>query len=459
MSDSDKNKLLTQHLVEKYYDTDEKPSAQVVLLLALQQIIVYLPLIILPTLHLLNASKVSDVYNAIALILLGSALSSCLCFAKSWMGGGVFLPITMAIPLYALCLFYADSSQYHVILNFGLSAGLIQLLMTPLIKWGHRIFNLHLASFITILLGIWVSEMGLVALFFPKDATPLLFTEDNQYLIRIHWHHLALGFFSLALMLYLRLSEKKKSRLFCLLYGSVIPWGIAFLAKMIEPHALAQSIKAPWFALPHVNFGHLAHLQLHFSLPVVIAGIVLSLHVFSMLTMINYANGRCHTLNLVNRLNTRGNIASSLGLILSSVFFFAPLSANPAAFGSQKCVGVYSRTIALGYASILVMLAFSPKVALFFTTIPAAVRGATILFIGSTMFMKGLEYLDINKMSPLHAFIFVLSLLLGASFAIVPSFYLETTEWLSKVTNPMFVLSIMVFFFFHLLFYKQKHIW
>lgn len=445
--------------VKIFYNTEETLSHRMLVALSLQQLVVFLPLIVMPIFIVLQASsQLSLLYHFLAFAMFGCAISTLLLSCRAHIGGSCYLPVTFATPLFSLLLMFAPKGDIGLFISVGVAVGFIQLCLTPLLRWCKIIFNLHLAGFITMLLGIWVAQMGIIALFSPDNISPLMFHKFQQGEHGVDLKQLAIGFLTLGVIFTFRLSNKRESRIFCLLYGSIAGWLIAWLTGSLAKGKVALLMGAPWFSLPSFSFIHFSSLNTNLVFPIIIASFVLTMQLFSMMSMIQHENdGESDTDVFANR-NARVNMASSLGVVLSSMLGM-PLAPNAAAFGVLGCTGVFSKKIGYGVAFFMCLLAFSPKVLMCFMTIPASVRGATILFIGSAMFMYGFAITNFNELRPLHRLIYILSLLVGTSITIEPTFYHSPHVWISAVTNPMFFIALIVFIFCHLIFSRFKGTW
>jgi xanthine/uracil permease len=444
--------------VKIFYNTEETPSKSMLAALSIQQLIVFLPLIVMPIMILLKVSSRIDIlYHFLSLAMFGCAISTLFISVRGYIGGSCYLPVTFATPMYALLLIVAPKGDIGIFMSLGVISGLIQLCLTPLIRWTKIVFNMHLAGFITMLLGIWVAQMGIIALFSPDNITPLLFHKAQHASYSFDLKQLLFGFMSLSVIFACRLSIKKKSRMLCLLYGSMAGWLMAIVTGSLSKNKVALVLNAPWFSWPSFSELHFSPFNTNLSIPIVIASVILTMQLYSIMAMIQHDNGGDPRSKAFANRNAKGNIASSLGLIVSSLFGM-PQAPNAAAFGVESCTGVFSRKMAYGVAASMSLLAFSPRILMCLITIPASVRGATILFIGSAMFMHGLAIIKLKDLAPLHTLICILSLFLGASITIEPNFYHSSHLWISAVTNPMILIALIVFIGSHLVFYKLKGI-
>jgi xanthine/uracil permease len=442
---------------ETLYNTERRPSWLKLSLVSLENLVIFLPLIILPALQLLPTHTLAIILiNTVSVSLLGAGIINLIIVlgAGRWRHG-VFLPVTSSTPLFAISLMAVRTNNAALIYGMGIASGIFQIILTPLIRWLRFIFNTELAGFITMLLGVWVAQMGIMALFFPQQSTPLLFHRPHHHLnLSANLNQTIIGLLVLIIMLGYRLYGNSIHRMLCILYGTIVGWGITLLFGLSNQYVVSLIEKAPWWHWPHPYALSGYHFDFHFLSIFLVAGFIAMLQIFSMLTMIDYETKKTSAAHSSYKHITRGNIASGAGLVISSCFG-APQSPNPASFGALCTTGVYSKQIAYLYGFVLLILAFSPKVALFFATVPASVRGATIMFLGTGMFMNGLKALNVGKMSTLHLSVFATALLAGTSTIIIPKLYLTKIIWIQGITNPVFVVSIFIYIAMHFLFYKK----
>ncbi len=431
------------------FGTETHPAWWKLGIVGIQYLIVFIPLIIYPILTLVGAStSPSLIINTISASLLSAAVTTFLIGRWRGFGGGYFLPITSATPLFAAALLAKQTGDLGLIFGMSLVSGIIVILMSLAIRYLKFIFNITLAGFITMLLGIWVAVLGVDALFFPSDLTPLLFHAPQHLNDAINTNQTIIGLIALAAMLVVRLSSPKKHRLYCLLYGSVIGWLIALIFGQIDSDKLSLLQSAPWLYYPHPFSFVGYHFSTHLLLPYILGGFLISLQVFSMFALIDLeTQADTNALNLSRC--SKGNFTTGIALLVSSLLG-SPQAPNPAAFGAQYATGIYSRRVAYVVSLFALLLSFSPKISALFLTIPAAVRGVSILFLGSGMFMAGLEVVTLNKLNSYQAMIFYLALLIGASFSIIPEFYTTTTVWIKGVTDPTFLIAVVTFIILNL---------
>lgn len=429
------------------------PNLSALLALGLQYLVIFLPLIIGPLLMLGLGSDIPDlIYNSVFSAMMAAAVATLLMCSRRWMGPGVFLPITGATPLFAIGLIVAQKGDFATLLGIGVVAGCLQVLLTPLMRWLKGVFDLRLAGFITMLLGLWVAQMGVVALFLPDQLTPFLFHNEQTQFSQIHGSSLMIGLLSLAVMLGCQIWGNGKVRMFSVLWGSAVGWIVALLFGLLNVKSVHLLKAAPWWFMWEPSKMVMPEFHFHYHLiPCLTAAIILALQAMSMLVMTHHELGRDKDFSGVM---IRGNIRSGLGLIVSS-FLGAPQAPNPAAIGVLSSSGIYARSLGYVCALFLVILAFSPKLSFLFMTIPAPVRGATILFLGSVMFMKGFRAMQFEIMSAFASTVFAFALLLGASMSIIPSFYHTHAVWLSSITNPVFFVAIVIYILLHLLVPKR----
>lgn len=418
------------------YGTDCKPPAFILAGLGLEHFVKFSFLLIC-TQGIASAAGVSTLFTAqlISISLIAGALASLL---MTWRAK-CFIPAQASVPFFILLLTAAKLGGMPAVLGTTLLAGALQCLYTPLFHFGKKIFDHATVGFIILMLGIWASLVGVSELFHPSNLGQLaLRTSFSETAIKNQ--SALLGMIGLWIMLIMRLG--KRSRLFCILFGMLIPWWIAYLLDLIPAEKILNISNAPWFALPHFS---LPHYQFAWPLlaPTIIVAFLASSEVFALITIIFYSEQKPEQ-EITTRVK-RGNFAAGAGVFLSGLMGAVAQSPIPGSIGDLLLTGAYSRYIVYFYAPALCCLAFCPKLAMLMLTIPAAVNGAAVVFMGAVMIMYAFNWLRINQFSAAHLQAFSFAFLLGLATDILPRNYLANTPLLPWVTNSALAIGLFAY--------------
>lgn len=441
------------------YSRVKQPHWFMLLAIGAQYIIIFLPAILVPLISLLrlHVANNSIGFAVIGFACISSAISTLIMRSNGWVGGNCFLPATYSAPLFAVSVLAMQSGSMAVVLGIGIMVGVLQIAFTPLLFLLRRIYNVHMAGFITLILGIWVGQTGIIALLFPDQISPILFHSKSIDLTHADMHQALIGLFALAIMLVLRLRGKASQQVLCILYGSLIAWVLAASIGMLDSRVIGLVKSAPWWQLLSYHNWVKPVFDFHYLLPCAIAALVIMFHVLSMVVTAqhaaDYQKVNPNKKKKKRRRAMTGNLAAGIGLIFTSLLG-APQSPNVAGYGAQISTGWFVKGATWVFAAILIVLAYSPKLLLIFMTIPASVRGATLLFVGSGMFMYGLQTMRVPQMNTFSSVALALAFLIGGGFSIVPEVYDSSHLWIAGVTNPMGFFAIAIYVILHFVFQR-----
>ena len=144
----------------------------------------------------------------------------------------------------------------------------------------------------------------------------------------------------------------------------------------------------------------------------------------------------------------KGNIASGIGITISGIIGGVAQSPIPGSTGDLISTGVQTRLCAYTYSLFIFIIVFSPKLSILFLTIPASVNGAAIIFMGSSLILKGFDMLELNKLSSNQGLAISLSLMIALAASIIPQYIHNINSLnsiLSFITSPMLFVGIIAF--------------
>jgi NCS2 family nucleobase:cation symporter-2 len=124
----------------------------------------------------------------------------------------------------------------------------------------------------------------------------------------------------------------------------------------------------------------------------------------------------------------------------------------PSMVGVAQATGATSRVIAYSLAAWLIVLAFLPKFIYLFLAIPLAVMGSALLFTASFMIAGGIDLITTRKIDTRAILIIGISLLLGLSHEVIPTFYSGLPAYLQMFTNSLLSIVTLTAFLLNLFF-------
>ncbi len=414
------------------------------LFLGLQHVIKFASLIIYPTIIINSAGLTGQTATDILSISIFSIAITTLLFSFKKTGAGCFVSVTSSTALFALIMIAAKMGGLSMVMATTFYVGVLQIIFTLLLRFMKFLFNKELAGFVTLLLGIWVALLGVHEIFYQSDFGRLLLHRKILSTHLANIQDITISLIALAIMIAFRIKKVSTKRLYCISYGIIIAWIIAYFFGRINNQHMVIHYTYSWFQFPIPLNYFSFHIDPSLILPMIIAALISTIEIFGITAMIQQTDLQNNTDFNWSALY-KGNIIVGLCFILASVIGAVPNSPNPGSYGILVASGSFSRKIAYGAALILILVSLCPKLILLLLTIPSSINGAAILFVGSAMFTNGLKMIDINNIGRLKAMNFGFSFILGVSSISIPQFYSQNFVWVRGITDPAFFVSLFCF--------------
>jgi xanthine permease XanP len=135
-----------------------------------------------------------------------------------------------------------------------------------------------------------------------------------------------------------------------------------------------------------------------------------------------------------------GILADACGVMLAGGVGTMGQSTSSANVGLSIATGATSRRIGFACGAILMVLAFVPKLAVFFAILPGPVIGALLFFAASFVIVAGVQILTSRMMDARKTFVVGVSIILGLSVDMLPGVYHSVPAMLL----PVFTSSLSV---------------
>lgn len=437
------------------HNIEDSPSFFVQLGLGLQLLVKFSIMIMFPLLVAEYAGiSLEATVNFISISLIAGAVSTILqAMVRPKIAAGQLLPTFTSVPYFIASLTAAYEGGLSLVLGMTIIGGIIQLALTPLIRRFKFIFTRDVAAFILILLGFWLGVLGVQELFNPSELgqlaihnsllmqkTPALYKKNTDLI----------GYITLSIIIILRLWSPQKLRLYCILIGMIIGWGLACLHGYIPAAGLLRLTTADWLHLPQL-------VNLHYSFK---STLLFPFFLAALITCFEYFALICANEKGVDNdwsspdLPTirRGNFWMSITHIVAGSLGSVAQSPLPGAVGVSIATGAYSRNIAYFFAIGLLLLSCSPKMIAFFLTIPAGVNGAAVTFIGASLFMLGVNMINLKSANSRKTYAIGIAFLIASSSDIIPAIYNPFPALGVVATDPALLLGLFCFIFLTILF-------
>ncbi|KTD46283.1 solute carrier family 23 protein [Legionella quateirensis] len=437
------------------YNTADKPPFLTQLLLGFQLLVKFSIMAMFPLMVAKYAGATPDATaTLISMSLIWGAIATLIqAIAKPKISSGALLPSFTSVPYFVASLSAAHLGGLSMVFGMSVIGGLVQLILTPLIRSYRFVFTKDTAAFILVMLGFWLGVLGVQELFSPSELGQLMIhnTSSTPQSSTNYKHGIdIIGFNVLALMVIIRLWSPQKLRLYFILIGILTGWVLAYLNGFI-PDTLLQGVEsAPWLQLPHLMMP-----QYSFStallFPFLIASFITTFAFFALACVNQRVSSNDWKEPDLSKIR-RGNLWLSITTILASGTGSVAQSPLPGAVGLSITSGAYSKIIAYTFSMLLILISLSPKIIAVFLTIPAGVNGAAAVIMGASLFMFGINMWNLQIAPPQKTYAMGIAFLIAASSDIIPAIYTPFPEIGFLTTEPALLLGIIWFIVLTVLF-------
>ena len=404
------------------YWTDDRPPAHISAAMALQQLsFLSVYLVVSPffarTLHL----NPDDSMQLVSATLIASGFGVIIQTLSKWgIGARLFCPLQATSSTFGALILAKTTGGLSAVFGAVGIVGLTQVLFSFAFHRFRGIFNLQVAGVAVLLIGLGLGHNGLTLILDPKDIE---LTVTQQWIAFIA---------TLGTMIVANVWFKGFIHLFSAFIGLATGF-LACLATVHIPETTQVMIdNSPWFYLPHMTFGSWA-IDLE-SLPaVMMTGLFLALHAFGGLVAsqrFNDADWKRPEMDQVQR----GIVAEGLTNVVSAFLHGVPITSSGGAVTMAAATGCTSRHIALWLGGFSVLLAFMPKVILFWTLLPDVLMGSAMIFLSCFTMMAGLQIISSRLLDNRKIIAIGFGILLGINFESHGAALIESTpNWLQPL--------------------------
>ena len=404
------------------YWTDDRPPAHIAAAMALQQLsFLSVYLVVSPFFARSLQLNADESMQLVSATLLASGFGVVLQTLSRWgIGARLFCPLQATSSTFGALLLAKTAGGLSAVFGAVGIVGLTQVLFSFAFHRFRGIFNLQVAGVAVLLIGLGLGHNGLTLILEPDDH---ILTNTQQWI----------GFVAtLGTMIVANVWFRGFIHLFSAFIGLATGF-LACLATVHIPESTQTLIaNSPWFYIPKMTFGNLSvDTQ---SLPaIMMTGLFLALHAFGGLVAsqrFNDADWKRPEMNQIQR----GIVAEGLTNVVSALLHGVPITSSGGAVTMAAATGCTSRYIALWLGGFSVLLAFMPKVILFWTLLPDVLMGSAMIFLSCFTMMAGLQIITSRLLDNRKIIAIGFGILLGINFESHGSALLESTPaWLQPV--------------------------
>jgi xanthine permease XanP len=255
---------------------------------------------------------------------------------------------------------------------------------------------------------------------------------------------------SLGTMIGLNIWNKGRLRLFCILAGMVVGYGLSGFTGHISGADVRAVLSQPILALPSAS-----HLSWAFDWSMVIPFAVTGLAAAMSATAVVTTYQRLTDAKWVRpemRSVSGGILGDGIAAIVAGLLGTFGLTISTANVGLVAATGVASRRIAFVIAIILAGAAFQPTLVGLLTIMPPPVMASALLFTAVFIMISGVQIISTRVLDSRRTLVIGTGMMSFFVVSVFPSAFAAVPQWAQPLVTSPLVLAILVALSFNLLF-------
>ena len=255
---------------------------------------------------------------------------------------------------------------------------------------------------------------------------------------------------SLATMVGLNIWNKGRLRLFCILVGMAVGYGLAGFTGQIT-HAQFHAVLAlPIFALPSLS--HVAwSFRASMIIPFAVTGLAAAMSATAVVTTYQRLTDAEWVRPDINSIGG-GIFGDGIAAVVAGLLGTYGLTISTANVGLVAATGVASRRIGFVIAAILAVAAFQPTFVGLLIIMPPPVMAAPLLFTAVFIMISGIQIISSRILDARRTLVIGAGLMSFFMVAVSPRAFAGVPHWLAPVATSGLVLATLVALFLNLLF-------
>jgi NCS2 family nucleobase:cation symporter-2 len=405
------------------YAVDEWPPYLRLLFLGLQYAIldaIYLVLVAIIVRHsgASEADKISLMGIACAGLAIGTALQA---LPRGPVGSGFLAPPVYSATYLAPSVLAAQIGGMSLVYGMTVFAGLMEVLIAISLRRLRFVITPVISGLTVFVIGLQLGIVGIGEVLDVQHeglpAFPL---------------HLLVTTLTLAVCVSLSIWGRGAWKLLCSMFGLAVGLAAATVLHLIPANEFKAVAAAAWIAVPDPALGDYGFsLQL---LPAFLAaGAAAAFRAVGVVTTcqrVNNAAWRQPDMNNVRK----GVLADGFANVIGGILGTPGMSIAPSLVGISSVTGATSRAIAFVASGVLLILAFSPRLAGSFLLVPSEVAGSMLVFTASFMIAGGMEIMLSRAVDTRAIYVMGISTLLALSENVFPGYFKHLPEMAHTVT-------------------------
>lgn len=404
------------------------PPPATLFVLALQHTaLVTIFLIVAVTVARLADLNVEAGRNFLSLTMVAGGLGTIL-QALAWrgVGSGYLVPSTTTTIILPATGAALAVGGLPLVLGMTIYTGVIAAALSRVIHRLRPIFPPEITGFVVLMVGL--SVVVLAMRHFLGVGLPASESKTSVILASV----------TLGVMVALNVWGTPAIRLFSSLLGVAFGCLVALATGAFAEEQLQSVGAAPWISLPRPFVQRLAF-DPGLLIPFTIAALAISLNALGAITAaqkIEDAEWKRPEMRSLGR----GILADGLTNVIAGFVGGFGQASTSGAVGLAQATGATSRVIAFVVGSILILIAFLPKIGAFLLAVPGPIIGAALTFSGCFLITSAIQMIASRMLDSRKVFGLGIAFSLGIAAYVFPEQFAAAPQWLQPwVGSPVSV--------------------
>jgi NCS2 family nucleobase:cation symporter-2 len=402
------------------YWTHDHPPLPIAAAMALQQLsFLAVYLVVSPFFARTLKLDLQQSLQLISATLLASGFGVILqTFRRGPIGSGLFCPLQATSSTFGALTLAKSIGGIGAVFGAVGMLGLVQIFFSYVFSQFRGVFNLQVAGVAVLLIGLGLGHNGLTLILHPNIGH---LSTTGAWLACVA---------TLGTMIIANVWFKGFVHLFSAFIGLTAGFFAVLWLADIPDSTRALLKDAPWFYLPAVGSGPLTF-DIKTLPAIALTGLFLALHAFGGLVAAQRFNDADWKRPEMNQIR-RGIVAEGVTNLVSALLHGLPITSSGGAVTMAAATGCTSRYIAYWLGGLMALIAFMPKVILFWTLLPDVLLGSAMIFLSCFTLMAGLQIITSRLLDNRKILAIGLGILLGISFESQRSSFVDQLpEWLA----------------------------
>jgi NCS2 family nucleobase:cation symporter-2 len=423
------------------YGVDDKPPLTTSALLGLQHVFVmtagWVMVVVIVT--SIGGTR-EEVANVLRMSMIASGVATILqALPKSPIGSGFFCPISSGPAYVSASILAGKADGLRAVFALTLLSGLFEGLLARIVPRLRPLFPPEVTGLVVTMVGVELVALGCPRFLGFQDGGT-----GPQGTVT------AVATVTLAAMIAPTVWGKGKLKLYPVLVGLILGYLLAYFLGVFQTERLREMLAAPMISLPRkVDTGWFFNLA--FLPAFLIASLASTLKSVGDLTLcqkINDADWKRTDMQSVSG----GIFAGAIGTGLSGLLGGIGQSTFSSNVGLSLASGATSRFIAVPCGTLMIALAFLPKLAAFFAVMPDPVMGAILVYVACYMVLAGIQVITSRMLDARRTFVVGIALIFGLSVDMVPGLYRGVPDLIQPLFSSSLSISTVLVVLLNLLF-------